>query len=241
MPEIGLPDVGHGHSKILLVAAAVGGGVGLLLLLRSGGSKAAAPAASGAPTSGGMDPILSSLAVALSQINDGIKAGNDAVDKETSAASASMAQAIAAATQASTAQNNVLQQQLTTLTAQLNQPHHWWDTIAAAFPSRFATVIPDGYSSSMAEIVARNWLNLGGGAYQDPQTKFIYFTDTGHYIGNGFRDFWVGHGGYATYGDPVGEEFTGPGGINEQVFQRGIMSAGQGPGSSPIWTPVAGN
>jgi hypothetical protein len=39
------------------------------------------------------------------------------------------------------------------------------------------------------------------------QNQYIYFTQTGHYLGGAFRNFWLANGGVELFGYPITEEY----------------------------------
>jgi hypothetical protein len=47
----------------------------------------------------------------------------------------------------------------------------------------------------------------------------IYFSETGHSVAFGFKEFWEQHGGLATFGFPISEEFV-ENGRTVQYFER---------------------
>ena len=52
----------------------------------------------------------------------------------------------------------------------------------------------------------------------------VYFAQTGHWLSNGFLDFWQSHGGVTIFGYPLTEEYTDPAtGLTIQAFERAVM------------------
>lgn len=58
----------------------------------------------------------------------------------------------------------------------------------------------------------------------------VYFTQTGHYLADGFLAYWQHFGGLATFGYPISEEFQ-QNGITVQYFERARFE--WHPGSNP--------
>lgn len=52
-----------------------------------------------------------------------------------------------------------------------------------------------------------------------PDPSRIFFPETGHWLSNGFKDYWEQHGGLYVYGYPISEEFQ-QNGFTVQYFQR---------------------
>jgi subtilisin family serine protease len=52
--------------------------------------------------------------------------------------------------------------------------------------------------------------NAPNGAFNraSPMPGSLYFTETGHNISNGFKDYWIKNGGLSIFGYPLSEEFT---------------------------------
>jgi hypothetical protein len=65
------------------------------------------------------------------------------------------------------------------------------------------------------------WEKVGDKVYQDPTTGFLYFSDTGAYLGHGFLSTWQQNSGFL--GAPVTNEFSKDGKVY-QVFQNGVLS-----------------
>ncbi len=65
------------------------------------------------------------------------------------------------------------------------------------------------------------WEKVGDNVYQDPTTGFLYFSDTGAYLGHGFLGTWRQNSGLL--GTPVTNEFSKNGKVY-QVFENGVLS-----------------
>jgi hypothetical protein len=50
----------------------------------------------------------------------------------------------------------------------------------------------------------------------------VYFSETGHYLANGFLDYWRQNGGLMMFGYPITEEFS-QSGLTVQFFQRAVL------------------
>jgi hypothetical protein len=65
------------------------------------------------------------------------------------------------------------------------------------------------------------WEKVGDKVYRDPTTGFLYFSETGAYLGHGFLSTWQQSSGFL--GAPVTNEFSKDGKVY-QVFQNGVLS-----------------
>jgi hypothetical protein len=65
------------------------------------------------------------------------------------------------------------------------------------------------------------WEEVGDGVYQDPATGFLYFSETGAYLGHGFLSTWKQNSSFL--GAPVTNEFSKDGKVY-QVFENGVLS-----------------
>ena len=60
----------------------------------------------------------------------------------------------------------------------------------------------------------------------------VYFSETGHYVSNGFLGYWRTHGGVNILGYPVSEEIQ-ENGVTVQYFERAVFE--YHPNNSPGW------
>jgi hypothetical protein len=109
-----------------------------------------------------------------------------------------------------------------------------WDLVAKRF---FPWATDDAWWLNDPDYLARNpaavpgygkvseappgWEKVGDGVYQDPTTGFLYFSETGAYLGHGFLSIWKQNSSFL--GAPVTNEFS-KGGKVYQVFQNGVLS-----------------
>jgi hypothetical protein len=75
------------------------------------------------------------------------------------------------------------------------------------------------------------WEQQGEGIYQDPTTGFLYFSETGAYLGHGFLSTWQQNS--SLLGVPLTNEFSKDGKVY-QVFQGGVLSWDPGTGKITI-------
>ncbi|MGI8858288.1 MAG: hypothetical protein ACR2JW_21305 [Thermomicrobiales bacterium] len=71
-----------------------------------------------------------------------------------------------------------------------------------------------------------------------PEPDALYYSETGHYVKLGFKDFWQTHGSLAYFGYPITEEFddTAPDGqaVTVQYFERSKLEYVKATGATRI-------
>ncbi len=75
-------------------------------------------------------------------------------------------------------------------------------------------------------------MQTGGAASGVPNR--VYFPQTGHYLSDGFLDYWRHHGDVGIFGYPISEEFVDPAtGFTTQYFERAVFE--YHPDAPPGW------
>jgi len=92
----------------------------------------------------------------------------------------------------------------------------WW-TSDPDFQARFPEAAP-GYGK--VSPAPPGFQKVAEGVYEDPQTGFFYFSDTGAFLGHGFLGHWKEN---RDLGKPVTNEFSFNG-KTYQVFENGVLS-----------------